>query len=321
MTRRDRPGGRGIFVGTRCIMDDRKVNVREESIVHRGAARARWDFYLEDCISGMASRLAPGSVDVVVTSPPYNLGVEYGAYDDTIERSEYLAWTARWAAAVKDAMSDDASFFLNVGSKPTDPWVPFEVAAVLRRLFHLQNVIHWVKSIAISKADVGDYGAVTSDIAVGHYKPIRGERFLNDCHEYVFHFTKSGNVPLDRLAIGVPYQDKSNVGRWKGAGAGLRCRGNTWFIPYETIKRRETDRPHPATFPPRLPEMCIKLHGVDRCRLVLDPFLGIGNTAIACVRLKASFVGFEIDEAYFDEAVRRVKAEAGEARRALQSQS
>ncbi|MCR4401245.1 MAG: site-specific DNA-methyltransferase [Firmicutes bacterium] len=260
----------------------------------------------------MRQRLEPGSVDVVVTSPPYNLGVRYGQYDDTIDRGDYLAWTAKWAEAVKEAMSDEASFFLNVGSKPTDPWVPFEVAGVMRGLFHLQNVIHWVKSIAISKVDVGDYGALASDAAVGHYKPINGRRYLNDCHEYIFHFTKTGRVPLDRLAIGVPYQDKSNVGRWKTARAGVRCRGNTWFIPYETINRREKDRPHPATFPPRLPEMCVRLHGMDKCGLVLDPFLGIGNTAIACVRLGVSFVGFEIDRDYFEEAVRRARAAAGE---------
>ena len=48
----------------------------------------------------------------------------------------------------------------------------------------------------------------------GHFKPINSPRFLNDCHEYVFHFTKSGRVELNRLALGVPYQDKSNIARW-----------------------------------------------------------------------------------------------------------
>ncbi|MFZ5924641.1 MAG: DNA-methyltransferase [Bacillota bacterium] len=286
---------------------------RKETVTAARASGVKWDFFLEDCVSGVKNRISPGSVDVVVTSPPYNLGVEYGTYDDTIDRSEYLAWTARWAAAVKDAMSERGSLFLNVGSKPVDPWVPFEVAGVLRRFFCLQNVIHWVKSIAISKADVGNYGGIISDIAVGHYKPINSDKFLNDCHEYVFHFTKSGDVALDRLAIGVPYQDKSNVTRWRGGGPDVRCRGNTWFIPYETIKSRQKERPHPATFPPRLPEMCIRLHGLGRCGLVLDPFLGLGNTAIACVRLGVSFVGFEIDEEYFKAAVCRARTEAARA--------
>lgn len=279
------------------------------SIESNPGSGAVLDFIFGDCIPGIKKLLEPGSVDVVVTSPPYNLGIEYGAYDDTVSRDEYLAWTVAWAEVVKDAMSDGGSLFLNIGSKPTDPWVPFEVAEVLRPIFTLQNVIHWVKSIAVAKEDVGDYGAIVSDVAIGHYKPINSSRFVNDCHEYIFHFTKSGNVSLDRLAIGVPYQDKSNVKRWKAAKEDVRCRGNTWFIPYETIQSRIKERPHPATFPPRLPEMCIQLHGLDKVGLVLDPFMGLGNTAIACVRLGVAFIGFEIDDVYFDEAYRRAKSE------------
>ncbi|MGB4633531.1 MAG: DNA methyltransferase, partial [Bacillota bacterium] len=60
----------------------------------------------------------------------------------------------------------------------------------------------------------------------------------------------------------------------------------------------------------RLPEMCIRLHGLDKTGLVLDPFMGLGNTAIACARLGVSFVGFEIDAVYFDEAYRRAGSEA-----------
>jgi site-specific DNA-methyltransferase (adenine-specific) len=113
-------------------------------------------------------------------------------------------------------------------------------------------------------------------------------------------------VALDRLAIGVPYQDKSNIGRWSAAKADLRCRGNTWLIPYETIQNRAAERPHPASFPVRLPEMCIRLHGVNRVRTVLDPFLGIGSTAIAAVKLGKSVAGYEIDPQFFETACRRV---------------
>ncbi|MCR4425794.1 MAG: site-specific DNA-methyltransferase [Firmicutes bacterium] len=260
-----------------------------------------------DCLSGIPKTVDPGSVDVVVTSPPYNLGINYNSYDDRISRQEYLEWTREWASQVAHALSPGGSLFLNIGSKPTDPWVPYEVLFVLRPLFQLQNVIHWIKSIAIAHADVGNYPGITGDVAVGHYKPIRSKRFLNDCHEYIFHLTKAGDVALDRLAVGVPYQDKSNIGRWEGAQSGRRCRGNTWFIPYETIQSSEADRPHPATFPVRLPEMCIKLHGLERCNLVMDPFMGIGNTALACIRLGVSFVGFEIDESYFDLGLAKVR--------------
>lgn len=263
--------------------------------------------YIMDCLEGMRKFLEDKEVDVIVTSPPYNLGIKYRKYDDTIPREQYLDWMEEVGLEIKRVLKDDGSFFLNIGHKPTDLWVPWEVAFRLRKHFVLQNVIIWVKSIAIKKEDVGNYPNIKGDVSVGHYKPINSKYFLNDCFEYIFHFTKNGKVELDRLAIGVPYQDKSNIGRWKSANKDLRCRGNTWFIPYDTIQKREKDRPHPSTFPPKLPEYCIKLHGLHKTKLVLDPFMGIGNTALACVKLGVDWIGFEIDEYYASIAEKRVK--------------
>lgn len=252
--------------------------------------------YLGDCFAGLESLIQPESVDVLVTSPPYNIGVPYNGYDDGIPRGEYLAWIKRWGALVSRVLKQDGSLFLNIGSKPSDPWIPFDVAAQLREIFVLQNVIHWIKSIYIENASYGD----EISLSVGHFKPINSKRFVNDTHEYVFHFTKTGAVNLDRLAIGAPYKDSSNAKRWKSGGKGIRCRGNNWFIPYPTIQKRSTDRPHPATFPPELAERCIKLHGLSRTELVIDPFLGIGNTAIACARLDIRMIWFEIDSTYLE---------------------
>jgi site-specific DNA-methyltransferase (adenine-specific) len=195
-----------------------------------------------------------------------------------------------------------------VGAKPTDPWTALDVAQSARPHLHLQNIIHWIKSIAIEKQSAGARAGLSHDLAVGHYKPINSDRFVHDCHEFIFHFTPDAHTPLDRLALGVKYQDTSNITRWQGAGGGLRCRGNTWFIPYETIQSRDRDRPHPATFPPKLPEYCVRLHGVDRARMVMDPFLGLGSTAIAAARMKVGFVGIEMDEHYLKEAIERTRA-------------
>jgi site-specific DNA-methyltransferase (adenine-specific) len=270
--------------------------------------------YQEDCVRGMAD-LQAGGVEVIVTSPPYNLGIQYGTYDDTGPRAEYLTWTAEWAEGVYRVLSQEGSLFLNVGGKPSDAWVPFQVADCIRKQgFELQNTIHWIKSIAIEEAANGRNGKKPTVLCRGHYKPINSPRFLHDCHEYIFHFTKTGKVPLDRLAIGVPYQDKSNIGRWSAASEDLRCRGNTWFIPYDTIQSRDRQRPHPATFPPRLPEMCIRLHGRERVTTVLDPFMGIGNTAIAAIRLGLGVIGFEIDPQYFKVACDRLDEELDQVR-------
>ena len=279
--------------------DPKAIEVRGQTIT----------LHPQDCIKGMREHLCDESVDVVVTSPPYNLGTKYSKYDDTLPRQEYLEWTQSWLSEARRVLSVDGSLFLNVGGMPSDPWGPFEVIMAAREVFELQNVIHWIKSIHIPKEAVGKYGILNDDLTVGHYKPVNSPRFLNDCHEYVFHLTKAGAVPIDRLALGVPYQDKSNVTRWKSSGKDRHCRGNTWFIPYKTINSRDKDRPHPASYPAELAEMCIKLHGVDKCKLVLDPFMGIGNTAIACARHGVGCIGFEIDEGYLAEAARRIKGE------------
>jgi site-specific DNA-methyltransferase (adenine-specific) len=230
-------------------------------------------------------------------------------------REDYLGWTDSWVTAAARVLRRDGSLFLNVGAKPSDPWTALDVAQAARAHLRLQNVIHWIKSIAIDRASAGAAAGLTRDLAVGHYKPINSSRFLNDCHEFVFHFTPEGDTELDRLALGVAYQDQSNISRWRNASQGIRCRGNTWFIPYDTIQRRDRDRPHPATFPSQLPEQCLRLHGLGRVRVAMDPFTGLGSTAVACARTGVSFIGAEIDETYLKEAVARMK-DAGEERRA-----
>jgi len=267
---------------------------------------AKIQLYHEDCISGLRSRIKPGSIDVIITSPPYNIGAKYGRYRDNLPEEEYLSWMDQVVQELKRVMHPKSSFFLNMGGKPTNPWLPLDVARRVRKHLTLQNTIHWVKSIAIRREDVGEAVAITDDIAVGHYKPIIGERFLNDCHEYIFHFTMDGTVRLDRLSIGIPYQDKSNIRRWSPK-RDKRCGGNTWFIPYETISNREKQRPHPSSYPIRLPEMCLRLHGLDQTNMVLDPFIGIGSTAVACLKLGISCIGFEIDDNYLGVSSERIK--------------
>lgn len=271
--------------------------------------RSTLRFVLGDSLEVLRA-LDRGGVSVVVTSPPYNLGIQYRSYDDSLPRSHYLKWTDAWIKATARVLATRGSLFLNVGAKPTDPWTAMDVAQAARRHLRLQNTIHWVKSIAIDRDAAGAAVDLDRDIAVGHYKPINSDRFVNDCHEFIFHFTPEGRTPLDRRAVGVPYQDASNIGRWRSGGENRRCRGNTWFIPYDTIQNRDKDRPHPATFPPRVPEYCLRLHGLSRTRLVLDPFLGLGSTAVACVQLGLDFIGIEMDPHYLKEAVDRTRRSA-----------
>lgn len=270
--------------------------------------------YLNDCLKGMKN-LKSNSVDIVITSPPYNIGINYNSYNDNKPRNKYLYWINQVGTEIKRILKNEGSFFLNIGNRPKDQWLAWDAASTLRKDFTLQNTIHWIKSIAIDKENKVENPVMeNSDITFGHFKPIVSNRFLNNCHEYIFHFTKEGNAILKKLSIGVPYQDKSNINRWKTAREDRRDRGNTWFIPYETIQKRE-ERPHPATFPINLPEMCIKLHGLKDDLVVMDPFLGIGSTAVASYRLGVSFIGFEIDKQYLDETISRLNLEVNRKKR------
>lgn len=252
-----------------------------------------------DCLIKMAS-LKAESIDVVVTSPPYNLGIAYRSYNDAIPRAAYLDWFTQVAGAMHRLLKQDGSIFLNMGATNTDPWVLFDVAEVMRKLFTLQNHIAWVKSISIG------------DDTVGHFKPISSYRYLNQNHEAIFHFTKSGAVPIDRLAVGVPYKDKSNIAR-RGHAQDKRCAGNTWFIPYKTVQSRDEKFNHPAAFPAALAERCMLLHGTEG-GVVLDPFLGSGSTLVAAQQLDWSGVGIEIDPTYAQTSVDRLRHLAAQVR-------
>ena len=78
---------------------------------------------------------------------------------------------------------------------------------------------------------------------------------------------------------------------------------------YATINSRDKDRPHPATFPAQLAEWCVRLHGVRPDLVVLDPFLGIGHSAIGARACEVEkFIGFEIDADYFAQAQERLNS-------------
>jgi site-specific DNA-methyltransferase (adenine-specific) len=291
--------------------------------------------HLQDCVEGMLA-LPEKSVDIVTTSPPYNLDIAYSTYKDNTPRQEYLNWLDEVFAAVKYCLKDNGHFWLNMGYSNIDPWVGMDVANVARQHFVLQNNFIWVKSIAID------------DITSGHFKPINSNRFANATWEHLFHFTKTGDITCDKLRVGVPYMWDSNIDtstRIKGklakkygfvnindfnktASADVkakfevhlaeklanktpkpttRCRGNTWFVPYDTITNSKNYRgTHPATYPVALIEQCIKFSGLTS-GILIDPFMGSGTSAIAAINCHMDYIGFDIYAEYKQFAEDRIK--------------
>jgi len=245
--------------------------------------------YQMDCIKGMKTVVNENSVDIIITSPPYNIGVNYNSHKDNIPFEEYLNWMEEFGKVCRRVLKENGSLFFNIGEKVSDELKAFEVACRLKKSLKLQNTIHWIKSIAVPEHNIN----------IGHYKPVNSQRFFNNLHEYIFHFTKKGDVKLKKREIGVPYADKSNIKRWKHSkkNGDIRDRGNVWYITYNTI---HSQKEHPAAFPKKLPEMCIKVHGFDNNTLVLDPFLGSGTTCLVAHKLGCKYIGFEKDREYVD---------------------
>lgn len=245
-------------------------------------------FFIGDC-KKVFHLIKSDSIDCVVTSPPYNIGLDYGVYySDQKPYPEYLGWLYSVCIDINRVLKEDGSFFLNLGNKPSEQLFVNSIIQDLSILFKVQNTIIWVKSFDGN----------------GHFKPINSNRFLNGCFEYVFHLTKNKDVELDKLSIGIPYTDKTNIKRWNRE-RDLRDRGNVWFIPYETKQIKDK---HPAIFPQELPERCIKLHGVKAGMQVLDPFMGIGTTGLACKKLGVNFIGIDINPKYVEIAKNNIQS-------------
>jgi len=258
-----------------------KTKIGNQTIIHN------------DCLKELKD-MPNEIIDIFITSPPYNIGLKYNAYSDKKDGNEYLAWLYEIFIEIKRVLRKEGSCFLNIGSTSVNPWLSFDVANMLRGLFILQNRIVWVKSISIGER------------TYGHFKPINSGRFTNNTFEDIFHFTKNGDVKINRTAIGVKYMDKNNLNR-NNNGLDLRCRGNTWFIPYETIRSKGQKWNHPGIFPEQLVEWCIKLAGYNQNTVVCDPFLGSGTTLAVTKKLGVKGIGIEIDKEYVDCAYRRLR--------------
>lgn len=141
-----------------------------------------------DCIAKMRE-FDDETIDCIVTSPPYNLNISYGKYQDDLPRDSYLRWMSDIALEFKRILRPTGSVFLNVGYTNQDPWVAMDVAQAFRQHLILQNNITWVKHIKIDKD------------TFGIYKPISSNRYTTPTNESIFHFTKTGNVVIDRTSI------------------------------------------------------------------------------------------------------------------------
>ena len=226
------------------------------------------------------NELKDESVDVIITSPPYNRGKKYSSdgneeYNDNMKEPVYLDFLTRvWKECYRVAKKSTV-FFLNIGDSANDQGKSEKVALSAERAnwSRIQDII-WIKSL----------------LGRGHYTPSGGNKRLNNIWEHVYVFVKDKKqYQLEPKAIGIPYADKSNIGRYSDSD--LRDAGNVWLINYEKTTGATIKKGHEAPFPIGLPYNCIKL--IPNAEKILDPFCGTGSTLAACVKLGKTGIAYE----------------------------
>lgn len=235
----------------------------------------------EDCITGMRSRLPDGSIDLIVTSPPYNVGIQYDAWDDRQSWSSYYDFMQRWISEAHRVLKPDGRIVVNI---------PYEVNMMERggRVYLSSEYWQVMKDIGFKFAGVVDleedcpqrvkltaWGSWLSPSAPYIYNP--KECLIIACKD---HWKKdNAGVPYFTEATKREFQDLV-YGMWK--------------------YRAETNGLTQANFSYDIPINALKILTFEG-DTVLDPFMGSGTTAEACIRMNRRYVGFEISKNYCEK--------------------
>jgi site-specific DNA-methyltransferase (adenine-specific) len=225
-----------------------------------------------DCVD-MLNGMPETSVNLIVTSPPYNVGIEYDGYDDRQEDAAYHAWTLDWLRACYRVLKDDGRMCLNIpldtGGNPT---FGYEMVRLTQEVgLNLKTTIIWNEQ-NISRGTA--WGSWMSASAPHVIAPV----------ELILVLYKT---QWKRIGKGTSTITADEFKTWAGAGG-------VWAFPGE---RRNG---HPAPFPVELPRRCLKLFSYQE-DVILDPFAGSGSTGIAAMETGRQAVLIEQSERYCRE--------------------
>ena len=233
-----------------------------------------------DCLR-VLSGIPDESIDLIVTSPPYNLKINYASYSDDLPLSEYYAWCRDWMRECFRVLKVDGRFCLNhylAGGMANAKYFPlmdlYQIAKDIGYGSH--SIAIWNDATLSNKTAWGEWLGVNCYISC----PYEGILFL-----YKGNWVKTTNKGTTNI-------DKKEFME--------TCHG-VWNIPTERC------RDHPAPFPVKLAERCIKTMCYEN-NVVLDPFGGSGTTAVASINLNRNFVIIDNDLGYCEYALDRAQA-------------
>ncbi|MCK4435202.1 site-specific DNA-methyltransferase [Candidatus Bathyarchaeota archaeon] len=219
------------------------------------------------------------SVHLMVTSPPYNVGKEY---DSDLRLEEHLEMLATVFSEVFRVLVNGGRACINianVGRKPYIPYHKFVIDIMTHLGFLMRGEVIWDKGA----------GAGSSTAWGSWCSP--SNPTLRDTHEYILIFSKGKFKRENKGRRGTITKDEF-----------LEYTKSVWNFPPESAKKVE----HPAPFPIELPYRCMQLYTFEG-ETVLDPFCGVGTTAIAALRTRRHFVCLDINPEYVKKARTRLK--------------
>jgi site-specific DNA-methyltransferase (adenine-specific) len=239
--------------------------------------------YNMDCLEGM-KQIPDGTIDLTVTSPPYNAGIDYGeCYNDNKPLHEYLAFIREVLAEVYRITKDGGRVAINVANTGRKPYIPLSSYINIMAIelgFLCRGEIIWDKG-----ASVG------TSCAWGSWRSPSNPS-LRDVHEYIMIYSKG---------------DYKHEGKGDATLEADEFTDNTKSIwQMQTANAKQVG--HPAPYPEILPRRIIRLYSYTD-DVIFDPFMGSGTTAIVAAKERRHFIGFELNKEYFDKAVKRIKAE------------
>ena len=220
------------------------------------------------------------SVHLMVTSPPYNAGK---VYDENLTLGEYLAFLRRSWEEVYRVLVPGGRACVNIANLGRRPYLPFHASIINEMIdigFLMRGELIWQKGSSAGGSTA--WGSWLSP----------SNPTLRDTHEYIMVFCKGSfrrQEPKDKQATITRDQF-------------LEFTKSVWTFPSESANRIG----HPAPFPLELPYRLIQLYTYEG-DVVLDPFIGSGQTALAAMKSHRHFVGYEIDEEYASLARKRIK--------------
>ncbi len=230
----------------------------------------------------LATKIFPAdSIDLIVTSPPYNVDIQYNSYNDEITYEMYLEFTREWISKAFEITKPDGRFCLNVPldkNKGGQQSVCADITTISKQIgWKYHSTIIWNEQNISRRTAWGSWLSASAPYVIApveviivlfkeSWKKLGGSRENNITREEFMQWTNG-----------------------------------VWTFNGETKKRAG----HPAPFPVELPRRCIKLFSFVG-DTVLDPFSGSGSTLLACKENNRTGVGVEIDQHYCEVAKNRI---------------